>query len=127
VPETQPVERHRLHQRPRRPPAPVHERSELEAVQGEFRALRHEALGLRQEDELVEPGGEERRQIQGLDHDSAFDRLSVPGACELGEGPERLFEHPFRGLRLELDLELRGVIHEAVHAFDCTAQLLRPG
>src|SRR5688572_24344913 len=58
-----------------------------------FQALRDEVFGLREEDELIEPRGEERRVVLPLGRDLVLYALtSVVPRDELGEGCERLGE-----------------------------------
>jgi hypothetical protein len=58
-----------------------------------FQALRDEVVGLREEDELVQPRGEERRVVLRLGSDLVLHALfSVVARDELGEGRERLAE-----------------------------------
>ena len=56
-----------------------------------------------------------RGEVARREVDGSLDGLAVTGPDELCERPQRLGEHSLRRRRLELDLELRGVVDEAVH------------
>jgi hypothetical protein len=72
-------------------------------------------LRLREEDELLEERGEQRGPVACLDVDRARPRGIAVGAEQLRQSVGGLHEHALLGRRLQLDLELRGVVDPAVH------------
>ena len=110
------MERHRLHERARLAPPAAYDPGEVRPRDARSAPIGDEPLRVGEEEELVEPRGEERREVARGEVDGALDDLAVGGAEELRERPQRLEEHSLRRLRLELHLELRRVVDEAVHA-----------
>src|SRR3970040_729449 len=120
-PEAEPVQRHRLHERARLAAAAVYEALDTRSGDGNVRALGDEAFRLGEEDELVQPRGEERREVGRLEVDPPFDGLTPRRPGQLAEGAKRLPEGSFCRVGLELELELGRVLDEAVHGLSTVA------
>src|SRR5919198_2231993 len=78
-PESQPVQRHRLHERARLSAVAVHQCAQPKAVEREIGALRDEPLRLGEEDELVEPRREQRGEVIRLDDELSRDLFTPCG------------------------------------------------
>ena len=85
----------------------------------ELDALGDHGLGLGEEDELLEPGGQELGAVVRVDRHLTRDGLSVPrlvvAAEQLGERARRVLEHGGLGCGLDPQLELARVVDPAVH------------
>src|SRR5919106_2010250 len=81
-----------------------------------FQPLRDEILALREEDELIEPRGEERCVVLRLGSDLVLYALtSVVPRDEFGEGCERLGEDGLARLGRDVELHLGRVLDPLVH------------
>src|SRR3712207_817880 len=115
--EGEPVERHRFDEEARRRAPALDGRTHARAVELELAcALGQEAVRLREEDELGEPVGEERRAVRRLELHPERARLAVGcGPEELAERLERLAKDPLLRLGLDEKLDFGRVVDPAVH------------
>src|SRR5581483_10417011 len=119
VPEFEVTESDRLHELTRPTATADDRRAQAAALKLERREPpRHEPLHLGEEDELVQPVGEQESAIVGLKLDLALDEVAVAALLlghELGERLERRCEDSRLVRGLDLDLDLAAVLREPVH------------
>src|SRR6266511_6408577 len=75
-----------------------------------YRSLRDEVLRLGEEDQLLQPGGEERGAVGALGAHLMSRRLSVASPDKLAEGAESVFEEVLFAVDFDHELELCGVL-----------------
>src|SRR3990170_8373713 len=91
-PEAEPVQRHRLYERTRLATTAVHDAGGTRSGDGDVRALGDEPFRLREEDELVQPCGEERGEVGRLEVHRPLDGLPSGRSRQLADGTKRLLE-----------------------------------
>jgi hypothetical protein len=111
------VQGHGLDERRRVAPAAVHDRAEPAALEAELaRVVGHEAVGIGEVDELVQPVREQDSAILAGEVDlTPLGGRAPRGADQLHEGGERVREDAFLRRGLDPELELARVINPAVH------------
>src|SRR5919204_6346180 len=113
--ELEPMVRSRLDERGRVAGSAAHGRAQVLAGELDLGALRYEAPGFGEEQQLLEPGDEQRSAVGGRELDLVCLLGTVGGPEELRECVQRVLEDRLFGACFDVELELRRVAVPLIH------------